>query len=57
MTSRKHRCAGRRGARSEFWRTLSWYVGDVHADRICWLVDAYCVLFRVRGRIDGTVPR
>lgn len=28
--------------RTDFWRVLSWQLGDRHANRICWLVDLYC---------------
>lgn len=39
--------AGTKGNRSEFWREISWRLGDAHAHRICLLVDVYC-------RLSGT---
>lgn len=39
--------AGPRSQRSQFWRELSYRVGDTHANRICWAIDIYCWLFRV----------
>ncbi len=38
-------CSGERSSRSDFWRHISWGVGDKHANRICWLVDIYCRIF------------
>lgn len=35
------------GGRTDFWRVCSWYLGDKHADRICWAVSLYC---RLMGR-------
>jgi hypothetical protein len=32
-------------SRTEFWRGISWHIGDVHADRICKMIDAYCWIF------------
>jgi hypothetical protein len=44
--------------RSEFWREISWRVGDIHANRIDWLVRAYCKLFRLDyWRLSERVPR
>ena len=40
-------CGGTRGARSSFWRHLSWCVGDMHANRIVWVIDLYCKIFRL----------
>lgn len=46
------------GNRSEFWRELSWRVGDQHAHRICWLVDGYCRLVGLsKSRFHQRVPR
>jgi hypothetical protein len=33
--------------RTELWRVFSWCVGDKHANRICWLLDLYCRIFRL----------
>jgi hypothetical protein len=30
------------GRHTEFWRTISWHVGDDHADVICGIIDLYC---------------
>jgi hypothetical protein len=38
---------GNEYARTEFWRELSWRVGDTHANRICWLLTLYCWLFNI----------
>lgn len=50
--------AGEPGCRSEFWRELSWRLGDEHTNRLCWLVDGYCRVFGVeRERFHGRVPK
>ena len=45
-------------SRTEFWREISWRVGDEHASRICWWLDVYC---RWTGldplKFHGAVPR
>lgn len=49
---------GARGERTEFWRELSWRVGDEHADRICRWLDGYCWLFKLdRAKFHGHLPR
>lgn len=32
------------GTRTDIWRTFSWYLGDKHANRLCWLLDLYLIL-------------
>jgi hypothetical protein len=44
--------------KGEFWREISWRIGDEHANRICWVVQWYCRLFRVDvKRLDERVPQ
>lgn len=38
---------GMEGYRTEFWRELSWRVGDTHANRLCWILTLYCKIFRI----------
>jgi hypothetical protein len=46
------------GSHSDFWRELSWRLGDEHADRICRWVDFYCWLFSVgHERFYRSVPK
>jgi len=33
--------------RSQFWRELSWRLGDEHANRICKILGWYCRLFKL----------
>jgi len=35
------------GGRTELWRTLSWQVGDDHADRIARILSAYAKVFGI----------
>lgn len=45
------------GAHTEFWRDLSWMVGDDHADRICRGLDVYARLFKIsKGNARARPP-
>ena len=57
MNGVKFRVGGARGVHSEFWRHLSYRVGDEHASRICRLLDIYCWLFGVNvNKFYSRVP-
>ena len=44
--------------KGEFWREISWRVGDEHANRICWILGVYCWFFGLdQTRLDEKVPR
>lgn len=46
------------GNHTEFWRELSWRVGDEHANRICKLLVWYCKLFGLdANKFRSTPPR
>lgn len=47
MLDKRYGVSGPRNQRTEFWRELSWRVGDEHANRICWVLTLYCKVFRV----------
>ena len=45
------------GTRTEFWRDISWRVGDRHADRLCRFIDFYCRWFGLDpARFHGRGP-
>lgn len=44
-------------ARSEFWRALSYQIGDEHADRLTWWVDLYLWWYGIApARLRAPVP-
>ena len=49
------------GTASELWRSLSYQVGDEHANRICSCIDLYCRVMnlpveRLRSHVPGASP-
>lgn len=43
-------------SRTELWRILAWQVGDVHANRICHILNWYCRLFSVNPKLFNRFP-
>lgn len=38
----------RNGAHAPLWFVFYWCLGYEHADRICWMIDAYCRLYKLQ---------